>query len=155
MVFTIVEICAALFALLYTSKIRKPLTKLISVFLALSSLLQFDTLIGVGPYALYLFALVSLVAAAECFNSLNLKVRHRAFFVITAFLIVLVELEHLFTVPFKLENPVLALIFFVVAGFFFLQEKRKIKSRLAIIVLWSAYFLNWLTPWYNSLRELL
>ena len=148
MIGTVVEIGAAVFALLYSSKVRKPLTKTISVFLAISMLLHFDTLIGVAPYAPFIFAFISLVAAAECFNSLNLKSRHKTFFAVSSFLIVLVELEHLADIPFHLDNPALSILFLFVIGYFLVVDTKRLKSRLSILVLWSAYYLKWLGEWF-------
>ena len=119
----------------------------------MSLLLKQENLIGVDSYAYYLFAFVFLVAAAECYNSLNLKVRHKIFFVISAFTIVLVEIMHLFNLPFAIESPLIALIYMIMAAYLFFNERKKIKSRLAILVLWTVYFLDWFSPWFSYILE--
>ncbi|MHA7101505.1 hypothetical protein [Roseivirga pacifica] len=139
---TITIVCA-IAALLLVTNANKRVTKLTTIALALASVLYLDPVIGIGPFGHYVFAFVSIIAAVEPSHSLNLKAYHKSFFVITGLVVVLFSLLTALRLPFyipKLPFGVLYLAFF---GYYFANDKRRLKSRLGILIVWAGLALRW------------
>ena len=138
-----ITIVSALAALLLVAKARKRVTKLTTVFLALSSLIYLDPIIGVGPYGVYVFAFVSIVAAVEPSHSLNLKPEHKSFFAITGLIVVLLTIVSTLKLPFVVPKYPFGLLYLAVLAYFYATSKKRLQSRMGVLVVWAGLALRW------------
>lgn len=143
MISSAITIACALLALYLVKFARKPLTRTLSIFLAISSVIYLDPLIGVGQYGSYVFAFASILASVEPSNSLNLKPHHKSFFVITAVVIVLVTVADVLGFGEHIPKYIFGLTYCIVLAILHYRSPKKLRSRSAILVVWLAEAAKW------------
>lgn len=141
---TITLICA-LSALVLTRFSYKSLTRYITVFLAISSVLYLERFFGIAPYGYLVYAFASILASVEPNNSLNLKVYHKSFFVAMGVAIVLMAFARFLAFEQYIPKYILGFLYCLFLGVFILRDKKKkLKSRYGILVVWLATALKWI-----------
>jgi len=135
---------SVLFGFIWAGRIRKRQTKLITVFLALASLSQLDPFIGVAQFSVYLITVASMLAAAEPSNSINLRSHQKAFFIVSAIPFVLLTLLDLSQISLQVDKRYLASVYLLMAFAQLLYKRKKLRSRLGVIVIWAGIALSWL-----------
>lgn len=143
MISSIITIACAFAALLLVSYARKPLTKNLAIFLALSSLIYLDPFFGIGRFGDYVFAFASILASVEPSNSLNLKPRHKSFFIVTAVVIVLITVSEVLGFSQLIPKYIFGMLYCIVGGALFFRNPKKLRSRSAILVVWLGEALKW------------
>ena len=143
MISSTITIVGALVALFLAARAKKPLTKSVTIALALSSVIYLDPVIGVGQFGYLIFAFVSIMAAVEPSNSLNLKSIHKGFFVTVGVIIVLLAASKFLGFSQLIPKYVLGLLYFITLAILWINDKRKLKSRSGILLVWSVEALKW------------
>jgi hypothetical protein len=143
MISSILTLVCALAGLILVRFARKPLTKMVTVMLALSSIIYLDPIMGIGPFGTYVFAFCSVLASVESANSLNLKNYHKAFLIGTAVVIVLITVSEVLGFDEMIPKYIFGMLYLLGFGVLFLKSFKKIKSRLGILVVWSAEAIKW------------
>lgn len=141
----------AIVALMLSSSTRKPLTKTVTIVLALSSIIYLDPLIGVGQFGYIAFALASILAAVEPSNSLNLKTKHKSFFVAMGVVMVLIAVSEFLGFDHLVPKYAFGLLYAGVLAFFWFTDKRRLKSRSGILLVWLIQAIKWIftLPFFN------
>ncbi|OEK04176.1 hypothetical protein [Roseivirga misakiensis] len=142
----LITLLAALIALIWAGKIKKRTTKLATVLLALSSLIDYTPYLkgyGIGQYTFIFF---SFFAAIESYNSLRLSKGQRALFFSMPILIGFFELMDFVSLPFHIPRYPFGLLYLLAFAFYLLLAKKKIFSRAGVLIVWSAVALKWLLP---------
>ena len=130
-------------ALLLVGNAKNRTTQLSTVLLALSSLISYIPFYGVDRYGVYIFVFFSFFASIETFNSLRLTIGHRVFFFASAAVILLFELMNSMSLFFLPKYP-FALLYLLVLAYLWKTSKRKIYSRMGVLVVWAGVALKWL-----------
>mgnify|MGYP005812971401 CR=1 FL=1 len=145
MISSTITIACAVAALAFTRFTHKPLTRYITVFLAISSVLYLDRFIGIAPFGYLIYAFASILASVEPNNSLNLKVHHKTFFVAMGVVIVLMAAANFLEFDRFIPAYILGFLYCLILGLFlFKDKKKKLKSRYGILVVWLATALKWI-----------
>lgn len=143
MISSTITIACAVAALLLVRFARKPLTKFIAVFLAISSIIYLDPFFGIGQFGPYIFAFASILASVEPSNSLNLKPHYKYFFVATAAVIVLVTVSEALGFSQIIPRCIFGILYCVVGGIMYLQNPKKLKSRTPVLIVWLGEAIIW------------
>lgn len=139
----IVSLGSILFAFIWALKVERPLTQRVTAFLAFSSLLPFDSFIGLAPYSFYFITFASILAGIEPGNSLNLKSYQKNFFLVTSFVFVLFALQEILKFPFTINKGYFGFLYLLSAAFIVFEGFKKVNTRLGVIVIWAGYAFNW------------
>lgn len=139
----IVSIGTILFGFIWAASTKKPQTQRITVLLAGSALLQYDTFIGLAPYSFYIITFASVLAGVEPSNSLNLKPYQKSFFLFTSFIFVLFTLEMALTLPFVIDRFYFGIAYMISAILVWFLGSKKLKSRLGYMVIWFGIAFDW------------
>lgn len=143
MISSAITIAGAAIALLLVRFAHRPLTKVIAIFLAISSVIYLDPLLGIGKFGPYLFAFASIMASIEPSNSLNLKTHHKYFFVATAVVIVLVTASEVLGFSQIVPKYIFGFLYCLVGGMMYFQSPKKLKYRSAVLIVWLAEAIKW------------
>ncbi len=138
-----ITIIAALFALIWSKNAKKRTTKTATVLLALSSLIEYDPYFGLNHYSVYFLIFFSFFAAIESMNSLRLTRGHQFFFLGCALVIAFFQLIYLINFPFYIPKYPFALLYMVGLIILWVFSKRKIITRLGILVVWLGVAIKW------------
>lgn len=145
MISSTITILSAGAALFLTGYSRKPITRYITVFLAISSVIYLEPFVGIAPYGYLIYAFASILASVEPGNSLNLKVRHKTFFVAMGIVIVLLATAQFLEFQQYIPVYVLGLLYCSVLAYFLINDKKKkLRSRYGILLVWLATALKWI-----------
>ncbi len=139
-----ITIIAALFAIGWVRRAKKRTTKLATVLLALSTLVQYDPYFGIGGYGIYFLIFFSFFAAIESMNSLRMTRAHHLFFVGSASTIALFQLMFLIDFPFYIPKYPFAILYMLALTLFWVFSRRKILTRLGVLIVWLGVALKWL-----------
>ncbi len=139
-----ITIITALFAIGWVRRAKKRTTKLATVLLALSTLIQYDPYFGLGGYGIYFIIFFSFFAAIESMNSLRMTRAHQLFFLGSASVITIFQLILLIDFPFYVPKLPFAILYFVCFTMFWVFSKRQIYSRLGVLIVWLGVALKWL-----------
>ena len=123
---TIISLGTILFGLIWSQQVLKPLTRRITVMLAITALLQFDTLIGLSSYSIYFITFASIMAGVEPSNSFYLRPYEKNFFLFSSLLFVALSIDSLLDISFQIN------------------DYNRVKSRLGFIIIWAGFAINWL-----------
>lgn len=145
MISSTITIAFAIAALILTRYSRKPLTRYVTIFLAISSVLYLERFVGIAPFGYLIYAFASILASVEPSNSLNLKSYHKSFFVAMGVVIVLMATANFLKFQQYIPVYILGFLYCMVVGVFILKDKkRKLKSRYGILLIWLATALKWI-----------
>ncbi|MBO3700651.1 hypothetical protein [Roseivirga sp. E12] len=139
-----ITVIAAFFALGWSKNAKKRTTKIATILIALSSLIQYDPYFGLGPYSIYFLIFFSFYAAIESLNSLRLTRAHHVFFLGCASVIAFFQVLYLVEFPFYIPKYPFSLVYLICFTFFWFFTKRKILTRLGVLVVWLGVALKWL-----------
>lgn len=126
-----------------TSMAKKPMTKYVIVILGLASLLTSPYLNSLAPFSTYFYVFVSFVAAIEPQSSLHLKAKHKAFFSVVGFIIVLVFILQMLQIGIELPKYPFGIGYLLSFALLWLTSMKKIKTRLGILIIWAGQFSLW------------
>lgn len=139
-----ITLITAFLALYWAKNAKKKTTKIATVLLAISSLVQFDPYFGIRSYGIYLLIFFSFFAAIESMNSLRMTRAHHLFFLGSASVITIFQLILLIDFPFYVPKLPFAILYFVCFTLFWVFSKRQIYSRLGVLIVWLGVALKWL-----------
>ncbi|OEK01386.1 hypothetical protein BFP97_07580 [Roseivirga sp. 4D4] len=139
-----ITIVAAIFALVWSKNAKKKTTKIATVLLALSSLIQYDPYFGLRAYAIYFLIFFSFFAAIESMNSLRLTRGHQFFFLGCATVITFFQLIYLIDFPFHIPKYPFALLYIAGLVILWIFSRRKILTRLGVLAVWLGIALKWM-----------
>ena len=141
---TIISLGTILFGLIWSQQVPKPLTRRITVLLAITALLQFDTLIGLSSYSIYFITFASIMAGVEPSNSFYLRPYEKNFFLFSSLLFVALSIDSLLDISFQINRVYFGLVYLFAAVILLINDYNRVKSRLGIIIIWSGFAINWL-----------
>lgn len=145
MISSTITIACAIAALFLTRLSRKPLTRYVTIILSMSSIIYLDRFIGLASYGYLIFAFASILASVEPNNSLNLKVRHKTFFLIMGIVVVLLAAANFLKFEQYIPEYILGICYCVALALFLLTDKKKrFKSRYGILVVWMGTAIKWI-----------
>lgn len=139
-----ITLIIAFLALLWVKNAKKKTTKIATVLLAISSLVQYDPYFGIRTYGIYLLIFFSFFAAIESMNSLRMTRAHHLFFLGSASVITIFHVLSLIDFPFYIPKLPFAILYLVCLTLFWVFSKRKIYSRFGILIVWLGVALKWL-----------
>ncbi len=143
MIASTITITCAIIGLILARNARKPLTKSVTIFLAIASLIYLDPIIGVGKFGIYVFAFASVMASVEPSNSLNLKPYHKTFFIVTAIVIVLMTTAEVLKIDSLIPKYIFGMLYCITFGTLYFKNPKKLKSRVGILIVWLAEAIKW------------
>lgn len=139
-----ITIIAALFALVWSKNAKKKTTKVATVLLALSSLIEYDPYFGLSSLSIYLLIFFSFFAAVESRNSIRLTRAHQFFFLGCAGVIAFFQLLDLIDFPFFIPKYPFAILYVISLIVLLTFSRRKILTRLGILAVWLGLALKWI-----------
>lgn len=142
--YSTITFIACFFAFLWAGGVKKRNTQLATVLLALSSLIEHIPLYGLDNYGGYAFVFFSFFAAIETFNSLRMTVSQRMLFLSCAIVILFFELAYRLSFPFHIPKYPFAMLYLLVFFYTWKVSRKKIHSRLGVLIVWSGLALRWL-----------
>lgn len=141
-----ITLVTAFSALYLVQNVKKKMTKAAVVLLVISSLIEYDPYFGIGRYGIYFIIFFSFFAAIESLNSMRMTRVHNAFFLGSAIVIALFELLILIGFPFDIPKYPFAFFYLIGFSLCYMLSRRKIFTRLGVLVVWLGVALKWLLP---------
>lgn len=142
--FLAITVIAAVLALGWAGRAKKRTTKIATILLALSSLIEYDPYFGMRSYGIYFLIFFSFFAAIESLNSLRMTRAHHVFFLGSAITITFFQLIALVDFPFYVPKYPFSILYLTMLTFFWVFTKRKIFTRFGILMIWLGVALKWL-----------
>lgn len=139
-----ITLITALLALVWSKNAKKKTTKIATILLAVSSLVQYDPYFGIRSYGIYLLIFFSFFAAIESMNSLRMTRAHHVFFLGSASVVAFFQLILLIELPFYIPKYPFAILYLICFTLFWVFSSRKVFSRLGVLIVWLGVALKWL-----------
>ena len=141
---TIIAVSSAT-GLLWIKKVRNNFTKLVNIMLSLSAISIAIPYFGISSYSPYAIAFFSLLASFEATTSFSMNRPQVLFMIVSGIAFFGLSLTSLFSMPFEIPYWLFSSFFLIAFAYCWRVKKRKIYSRVGILIVWSGISIAWLT----------
>lgn len=136
MITSIIIALFGFFSLLWVKKTKNNFTKLVNTMLGISAMAMAIRYYGISDYAPFAITFFSFLASFEATNSFAMQRQQIVFFVLSGFLFGLLSIVLVYPLPFSFVSWPFVLLFFGLFAYHWSSHKKKIRSRLGILIAW-------------------
>lgn len=128
---------AGVFGLFKVKKSKSQFTKLVTVLLSLGAIASIVNYYEISTYSPVALGFFSLLASFESTSSFSMQRSQIVFFVLCGFGFFVFSIISVLPIEIKVFDWPFLLLFFIGLGYYWYYSKRKLRSRVGILIVWS------------------
>tara|TARA_R110000796_G_scaffold77585_1_gene173408 strand:+ start:138774 stop:139232 length:459 start_codon:yes stop_codon:yes gene_type:complete len=144
MIPSLIVVLAGFLGLLNVKKSRSQFTKLVIVLLGFSAIATAVNYYEISTYAPVAIGFFSLLASFESTSSFSMKRPQIIFFVLSGFGFFVFSLASVLPLDVYIIDWPFLILFFIGFGYHWHNHRKKLKSRIGVLIIWLGLALSWL-----------